>query len=878
MSDRRSRADTRAVTNGAEAHHPVAIDVNVLLAWVNAPDWAQSQAFLDEHVDLVGEPGIAELHRQATRQPRAVQVLMLDDHAWLLQLCRTAGISGGYARYEAVVAASRRCGQQAEQAERRFAVSGDAAALDEAMRRRREILDEVQDGSRSRVRAAHLDYGRIMMRSYLRGGNPTDLDTAIEALTTAWEVPGAVVRTQAPITELLSRAMRMRYEHHGAPDDLDRCIAVLDETLQQIPDDSSALPGLLGACGEALRLRHRLMGTQADLDRAVECFERAEDWIADLVARRPARLGDLGTGLVERYQLGGNPADLDRAVMAFDGARAATSEGSPDRAAHLINLGNALLLRFGHSSNMDDLHSAMTHLAHADRELPVSSPLRHALHQGLASGLGVLHEQTNDAADLDRAIGHAESAIALGPPTTAASELANLGQLLVARAERSAESDDRGVTDLDRAVAAFERALNADAPTAPGRAGRLVGLASALAVRYPRTGSGADLDRAVELLRAACAIEQGPNAPGAHLDLGNVLWIRYGRSRRLDDLDEALVEWGRAEAGMPQASADRPGCLNSRAVGLAERFGRQGCTADLGDCVAALRRAAATAPADGPDRLVIMVNLGNALRVQALVTSSPQVRDEAAATLRSALEDARRTGTAQASAAYNLAAVLLTATADSPPRVDVDEAVALMRTASDLVGDTGIDAPRYRAALGRALHARCRAYGPTSADVEQGLAAYSDAAAGAVDVDLELALRVARQWAGWLEEEGGRGAAAPAYRVALSAARRLVAEQALVEHKSAWLRDTVGLHADAASCFATAEDPTDTRAAAVALESGRALLLSDELGIREADVDRLDREQPALGRRYRAAVARLRIAANPDDRTARLFPAIDGLP
>ena len=386
-----------------------------------------------------------------------------------------------------------------------------------------------------------------------------------------------------------------------------------------------------------------------------------------------------------------------------------------------------------------------------------------------------------------------------------------------------------------------------------------------------RTRSGEDLDRAVGLLRSASSTEHGPNAPGAQQDLGNVLWIRYGRSRRLDDLDEALAALRRAESAMPLTSTDRPGCLNSLAVALAERFGREGRAADLSECVAVLRQAMGTATPDGPDRQVIAVNLGNALRVQALMTSSASARGEAITRLRTALNDAERLGTARASAAYNLANALLTEIGTPVTLVEADEAAALIREAVSLVGEGGVDGPRFRAGLGRALHRRYRTHSDAPGDLDEGLAAFGAAATIALDIDLELALGAARNWAGWAREAAGPGAAEPGYRVALAAARRLFSEQVTAQHKRTWMRAAAGLHAEAAHYFATAARQTDRYAAVAALEAGRALLLADELGLRPADLDRLDGEDPELIRRYRRAVEVLSATtANAEGRIARL--------
>jgi hypothetical protein len=63
------------VAGGIDDHHADAdtdADVDCLVRWVNLPDWARSLAFLGAHPGLVGDAGIAELYRQAIRQPRAV--------------------------------------------------------------------------------------------------------------------------------------------------------------------------------------------------------------------------------------------------------------------------------------------------------------------------------------------------------------------------------------------------------------------------------------------------------------------------------------------------------------------------------------------------------------------------------------------------------------------------------------------------------------------------------------------------------------------------------------------------------------------------------------------------------------------------------------
>jgi hypothetical protein len=188
------------------------IDVATLLAWVNQPSWAESESFLTSHPDLISDRAIAELHRQALVQLRATLVLMVDDHAWLLSLCQKEGVTAGYSTYQRLVEQSRRQGPEAEQAELHYTIAADSAALDRALEIRREIDELVAGTSRSRVRAARLDLGRLLLRRCQRDGTHADLDEAVLVVTSAWRIPGAVPRTQAAVTELLARSLRMRFE------------------------------------------------------------------------------------------------------------------------------------------------------------------------------------------------------------------------------------------------------------------------------------------------------------------------------------------------------------------------------------------------------------------------------------------------------------------------------------------------------------------------------------------------------------------------------------------------------------------------------------------------------------------------------------------
>ena len=443
----------------------------------------------------------------------------------------------------------------------------------------------------------------------------------------------------------------------------------------------------------------------------------------------------------------------------------------------------------------------------------------------------------------------------------AASHLAQLGHLLVARAQRSAELD-RG----DRARISPTSLRLSTATSAPSRPHHLV----------CRVGSSGRPVSASDSPNGICGPEPSGtstepwrcctrpcgttpagsiNTAGDLFNLGNVLWIRYGRTRRLDDLDAALSALQRAATATPERSTDRPGCLNSLAVALSERYGRTGAVSDLDECGRLLREAAAAAPQGTPDHTVIIANLGNALRMQARVRGAEPLHSEAVAVLRSALQTARETGLPRAGACHNLASALLGSVSAAPSDTALDEAIGLLTEALSLTPDDAVELPRYRTGFGRALRIRFSRTGD-SEDYRRGIEELAEAGRGALAVDLELAVDAARIGAQWAVAQHDATTAASAYRTALTGVHRLVAEQAARPHQEVWLRKGGDLVSQAALTFLRAPD-ADAREAAVALEQGRAFLLAEALDLRAGALDQLTVDAPPLAARFRAAAERL---------------------
>jgi len=100
--------------------------------------------------------------------------------------------------------------------------------------------------------------------------------------------------------------------------------------------------------------------------------------------------------------------------------------------------------------------------------------------------------------------------------------------------------------------------------------------------------------------------------------------------------------------------------------------------------------------------------------------------------------------------------------------------------------------------------------------------------------------------------------AADAFGAALDGLDEVVRSQVAREQKEHWLRDAVGVSGDAALAAVRVRQH---ERAAVALERGRAVLLSDVLNREHANLDELaERGLGELADRFRAAAARLTAA------------------
>ena len=223
-------------------------------------------------------------------------------------------------------------------------------------------------------------------------------------------------------------------------------------------------------------------------------------------------------------------------------------------------------------------------------------------------------ELTGAPADLDRAIGLAEEAVAAAAPDDPArgARLSDLSLALQTRYQLTGAP-----ADLDRAIGLAEEAVAAAAPDDPARGARLSDLSLALQTRYQLTGAPADLDRAIGLAEEAVAAA-APDDParGARLsDLGAMFAWMGRREDAVAAAAEAVhVHRRLAEADPAAFEPDLATSLNNLSADLSGVGRREEALAASEEAVTMRRELAAARPdAFRPDLATSLANLSNRL-------------------------------------------------------------------------------------------------------------------------------------------------------------------------------------------------------------------------------------------------------------------------
>lgn len=476
--------------------------------------------------------------------------------------------------------------------------------------------------------------------------------------------------------------------------------------------------------------------------------------------------------------------------------------------------------------------------------VPVPRPIARAL----AAFHGMRYGTTGDAEDGDRAVEGLRD-LARRTAEDDADYAHTMHLLGVALCDRY---DVEGrVDDLRDAIAALEKADRADP-----RDGGWDNLAEALVRRHKRFGDAADLDRAIALVESRLDGQRpgtGENHRGWSA-LSLALDARFYQTGRLDDLDRATAI-GEELVAAPVDAPIHAIFLANHGLRLLDQYNYRHDVAGLKRAVDLLRQAIGTPGTRRADQARWRSTLGLALGALAEVTGELPDLMESIAVHEQAVADTPRHTPEYANRCNNLGAGLIALYNRTRRTRDLNAAIAVLE---DAVRATAADAPGYgwRAGnLAAALAARRGGHRELSARGRAGRLFRIGLEAN-LDVRPEVALRMATAWGERAADARDWDTAAEAYQAGVQAVQRLTETQILREDYAVWLQAAGELFVEAAGALARAGRPAD---AALALEQGRALVLSETLERDRAAVDSLtDAGLEPLRDRFTEAVARLR--------------------
>ncbi|VDC07772.1 unnamed protein product [Peniophora sp. CBMAI 1063] len=166
--------------------------------------------------------------------------------------------------------------------------------------------------------------------------------------------------------------------------------------------------------------------------------------------------------------------------------------------------------------------------------------------------------------------------------------------------------------DLQRAIAAEQRALQLVPDGHPHRALRLHNLSASLRKRFESLGTIDDLASAMEMQLCAVKLtpDDDPDLPARLDNLGYIQGLRFKRFGELEDLESAISNRQRGNELTPDDHPDKAHQLHTLASSLRSRFERLSGPSDLERAITTQRRAVELTPDDDPGLPVRLDNLG----------------------------------------------------------------------------------------------------------------------------------------------------------------------------------------------------------------------------------------------------------------------------
>ncbi|TEB19533.1 hypothetical protein FA13DRAFT_347771 [Coprinellus micaceus] len=476
----------------------------------------------------------------------------------------------------------------------------------------------------------------------------------------------------------------------------------------------------------------RLDDDVSRIDDAISALSRALQLTPRSNSEFPSRLEDLAEILLLRFRHTGNISDLNQAISKRRQVVEATHEGNSSLPCRQHSLGHALHRRFNHEGDLSDISDSIA--AHTKAlKLRLGGHIRlrflaMELTRSFQSFLGRIDTLMHDAKSLSP-ISDAEDVCVNSCGCNITHLLHDIGNLLHARFWRTGE-----LSDIAAAIRVQRLLVRLTPERHPRLPGFLEGLGSSLQDRFQHRREARDIDEAISVCQRSAQLDSGSGGPQSGFctmyRLATCFLNRYKARGNWDDLDEAI----RILQQMVYVNPDdiEHKCVSSWIHGLAISLGhRFSLTRDPRDLAEAISIQERLVQRLEPDEGIILPTItlshllktsfntfGNledidkAISFGRMVIELPFNKDLYAqlASLAACLMDRVRDPVATGVQPTSFEAFVRE---DNTPRLSsslafdyINEAIALLQKAIDLISTGHPDYPDYLACLAHAYYTR----------------------------------------------------------------------------------------------------------------------------------------------------------------------------
>ncbi len=328
---------------------------------------------------------------------------------------------------------------------RRYLYGGVPADLDNAITAGRAAVDAAPEGDPGRP-GLQANLANLLLERFTRQWKLTDLTEAVTTARTAVDAATSQNPARAVALSALSLAHADHFAYSGHLRDLDLAISVGEQAVAAAPDGHPGAASCLSNLGGILRTRYQRTGDTLALDEAVMVLRKAVHVAPADHVSRPGYLNNLGCALRSRFDASSaaaapatDPDDIRESITALTEAVAAAHRGGPDRVGYVANLASSLILAAEHNAYPGALEEAISTLDREVGTISVDHPLRYVYLVSLGSAWLARYDASDDNQALEVAIGYlGQAAEAIpGEHPHRAEYLGRLGSALRRKFERS---------------------------------------------------------------------------------------------------------------------------------------------------------------------------------------------------------------------------------------------------------------------------------------------------------------------------------------------------------------------------------------------------------------------------------------------------------